>query len=432
MRVRNSVAFVTGANRGIGLVFARELLAAGARKVYAAARRAEGIALDGVERVGLDVTKPDTVAAAARACTDVNLLVNNAGISLWSGFLSPEAVEAARLEMETNYFGPLALSRGFAPILAKNGGGAIVNVLSVLSWVAVPTAGTYSASKAAAWALTNWLRTGLREQGTQVLGVHAGPVDTDMARDLRLPKVNPVDVVQQVLRAIEAGRDEVLADEMTRQVKAGLSDEAGVYLNFDRTARMRQRAEPSATEGRKPFNAKEVSMPIAKIHVLEGRYDDDRLDKVSAAIQAALVNTLGVPPEDFYQLIFEFPRARFRHTTSFVGMRYSDDLIILDIAFIAGRPPETRLALLKDINTRVAAEAKVSPDDLMITIYECAWSEFLVWAGRSATSEHCGSVLATRRPARRRRRRPCASVCSSPQRATRGAATSAGHPLFSI
>src|SRR5271170_7547448 len=252
MRVRNSVAFVTGPNRGIGLVFARELLAAGARKVYAAARRAEGIALDGVERVGLDVTKPDTVAAAARACTDVNLLVNNAGISIWSGFLSPEAVEAARLEMETNYFGPLALSRGFASILAKNGGGAIVNVLSVLSWVAVPPAGTYSASKAAAWALTNWLRTGLREQGTQVLGVHAGPVDTDMAGDLRLPKVNPVDVVQQVLRAIEAGRDEVLADEMTRQVKAGLSDEAGVYLNFDRTARMRQRAEPSATEGRKP------------------------------------------------------------------------------------------------------------------------------------------------------------------------------------
>ena len=228
MRVRNSVGLVTGANRGIGLVFARELLAAGARKVYAAARRPEGIVLDGVERVGLDVTKPDTVAAAAHACTDVNLLVNNAGVSLWSGFLSPDAVEAARLEMETNYFGPLALSRAFAPILAKNGGGAIVNVLSVLSWVAVPTAGTYSASKAAAWALTNWLRTGLREQGTRVLGVHAGPVDTDMARELSLPKVKPVDVVRQALQAIEAGRDEVLADEMTRQVKAGLSDEVGI------------------------------------------------------------------------------------------------------------------------------------------------------------------------------------------------------------
>jgi NAD(P)-dependent dehydrogenase (short-subunit alcohol dehydrogenase family) len=169
MRIRDSVAFVTGANRGLGLAFAQELLAAGARKVYAAARNPEHITLDGVDRVRLDVTKPDDVAAAASQYTDVNLLINNAGIALRSGFLSPDAVEAARSEMETNYFGPLLLSRAFAPVLAKNGGGAIVNLLSISSWVAVPIAGTYSASKAAAWALTNWLRTGLREQGTQVL-----------------------------------------------------------------------------------------------------------------------------------------------------------------------------------------------------------------------------------------------------------------------
>jgi NAD(P)-dependent dehydrogenase (short-subunit alcohol dehydrogenase family) len=231
--VRDSVAFVTGANRGLGLAFAQELLAAGARKIYAAARDPERITLDGVNRVRLDVTKPNTIAAAAGQCADVNLLINNAGIALWSGFLSPDAIETARSEMETNYFGPLLLSRAFAPVLAKNGGGAIVNVLSFLSWVAVPTAGTYSASKAAAWALTNWQRTGLREQGTQVLGVHAGPVDTDMASELTLPKVKPVEVVRQVLSAIEAGRDEVLADDMTRQVKAGLSNEAGIYLNFD-------------------------------------------------------------------------------------------------------------------------------------------------------------------------------------------------------
>jgi NAD(P)-dependent dehydrogenase (short-subunit alcohol dehydrogenase family) len=135
--------------------------------------------------------------------------------------------------METNYFGPLLLSRAFAPVLAKNGGGAIVNVLSILSWIAVPNGGTYSASKAAAWALTNWLRTGLREQGTQVVGVHAGPIDTDMASQLTLPKVKPVDVVRQVLSAIEAGQDEVLADDMTRQIKAGLSNEPGIYLDFD-------------------------------------------------------------------------------------------------------------------------------------------------------------------------------------------------------
>ncbi len=133
----------------------------------------------------------------------------------------------------TTYFGPLALSRAFAPVLAKNGGVAIVNLLSVLSWVTVPTAGTYSASKAAAWALTNWLRTGLRDQGTQVLGVHVGPVDTDMTSQLTLPKVKPADVARQVLSALEAGRHEVIADELTRQVKAGLSDEVGIYLNFD-------------------------------------------------------------------------------------------------------------------------------------------------------------------------------------------------------
>ena len=114
-----------------------------------------------------------------------------------------------------------------------NGGGAIVNLLSIRSWVTVPNAGTYSASKAAAWALTNSLRAGLREQGTQVVGVHAGPVDTDMASNLTLPKVKPADVVRQVLSALEAGRDEVLVDQLTRQVKAGLSDEEGIYLNFD-------------------------------------------------------------------------------------------------------------------------------------------------------------------------------------------------------
>jgi len=111
-------------------------------------------------------------------------------------------------------------------------------------------------------------------------------------------------------------------------------------------------------------------MPLAKIHVIEGRYDQARITKVSGAIQAALMNTLRVPPEDFYQLIFELPKTRFLHTPSFVGMHYTDDLIILDLSFIQGRPKETRFALLKDINTRISAAASVSPDDIMITLYE--------------------------------------------------------------
>ena len=124
-------------------------------------------------------------------------------------------------------------------------------------------------------------------------------------------------------------------------------------------------------------------MPLVKIHVLEGQYNTDRLDTVSAAIQAALMNTLGVPAEDFYQLVFEFPRARFRHTPSFVGMRYSDDLIILEVTFIEGRAPATRLALLKDINTRVAGEAEISPDDLMITLYEAPGVNFSFGQGEA-------------------------------------------------
>ena len=111
-------------------------------------------------------------------------------------------------------------------------------------------------------------------------------------------------------------------------------------------------------------------MPLAKIHVVEGRYDDARIGKISGAIQAALMNTLHVPAEDFYQLIFEIPRKRFLHTPSFVGMHYTDDLIILDVTFIQGRSKQMRLALLKDINNRVTAAAGISPDDLMITLYE--------------------------------------------------------------
>jgi phenylpyruvate tautomerase PptA (4-oxalocrotonate tautomerase family) len=111
-------------------------------------------------------------------------------------------------------------------------------------------------------------------------------------------------------------------------------------------------------------------MPLAKIHVVEGRYDEARLAKLSRAVQAALMNTLGVPAEDFYQLIFELPKKRFLHTPSFVGMHYTDDLVILDISLIQGRPKETRLALLKDINTRIAAAADVSPDNVMILLYE--------------------------------------------------------------
>lgn len=230
MKIQNSVALVTGANRGLGLAFTQALLAGGARKVYAAARDPASIKQAGVQPVRLDVTKPEEVAAAARDLGDVTLVVNNAGIIRGAGFLGENSVEAARAEFETNFFGPLILSRAFAPVLARNGGGAIVNVLSALSWVNFPSAGTYSASKAAAWSFSNGLRHELREQGTQVLALHVGYMDTDMVRHITAPKSKPEDVVRQTLEALEAGKSEILADEPSRRIKQNLSAEPGVYL----------------------------------------------------------------------------------------------------------------------------------------------------------------------------------------------------------
>lgn len=228
MKIENSVALVTGANRGLGLEFAKALLKRGARKVYATARDPGSVALAGVMPVRLDVTQPEALAALAERLGDVSLLVNNAGIIKGRGALAEGSLLAAREEIETNYLGPLATSLAFAPALARNGGGAIVNVLSVLSWVTLPTSATYSASKAAAWALTNGMRNELRKQKTQVLGVHVGFIDTDMVRAVDAPKARPEDVVRRVLDALERGDDEVLADEVSQRVKGALS--SGVYL----------------------------------------------------------------------------------------------------------------------------------------------------------------------------------------------------------
>lgn len=230
MEIQNSVALVTGANRGLGLAFTQALLAGGARKVYAAARDPATVKQPGVQPVRLDVTDPAQVAATAAELGDVTLVINNAGIIRGSGFLGEKGVEAVRAELETNFFGPVHVSRAFAPILARNGGGAIVNVLSALSWVAFPSSSTYSASKAAAWAFSNGLRNELRGQGTQVLALHVGYMDTDMVREVAAPKSKPEDVARQVLEALEAGKSEVLADEVSRRLKQNLSAEPGVYL----------------------------------------------------------------------------------------------------------------------------------------------------------------------------------------------------------
>lgn len=223
MDIKGSVALVTGANRGLGAALCRVLLDRGATTVYAGARDPSTVTMNGVVPLALDVTSLADIAAAAERCGDVTLLVNNAGIGTGTGSLAHNALEMARREFDTNVFGPLAMSRAFAPVLRANGGGAIVNVLSVLAWFSVPSSAIYCASKAASWSLTNSLRQELRGQGTQVLGLHVGFMDTDMTAGIDAPKSSPDDVAAQTLDGVEAGAHEVLADDVSRNVRAALS-----------------------------------------------------------------------------------------------------------------------------------------------------------------------------------------------------------------
>ncbi|SDH07308.1 SDR family oxidoreductase [Klenkia brasiliensis] len=217
MDIENATALVTGANRGLGREFARQLLARGAR-VHATARDPRTVDLPGVEPLRLDVTDQRSVDLAAAHAPDVSLLVNNAGIATLTDLLTGD-LDRAREEMDVHYWGTLRVTRAFAPALARAGGGAVVNVLSVLSFRTYPGNGAYAAAKAAQWSLTHSTRLALAAQGTQVLGAHLSSTDTDMMAGWDVPKNDPADVVRAVLDGLAAGADEVLADEETREAK---------------------------------------------------------------------------------------------------------------------------------------------------------------------------------------------------------------------
>ena len=230
MDITGSVALVTGANRGFGKSLCTSLLERGAAKVYAGARDISSVTMDGVEPIVLDITSTADIEAAALRCGDVTLLVNNAGIGTGTPALAANAAEMAQREFDTNVFGPLAMSRAFAPILGANGGGAIVNVLSVLAWFSAPRSALYCAAKAASWSLTNSIRLELHPQHTQVLALFVGFMDTDMTAALDVPKSSPDDVAAQVMDGLVAGAFEVMADEVSRNVRAALSgDLAALY-----------------------------------------------------------------------------------------------------------------------------------------------------------------------------------------------------------
>ena len=222
MDVNGATVLVTGANRGIGAEFVEQLKRRGAAKIYAAARDARAIDADGVHPLELDITDAGQIAKAVATATDVQVLINNAGISTGTSLVSGDE-KMIRREMDTNFYGPLLMTRAFAPVLRANGGGAIVNVISALSWFTLPSGGAYAASKAAAWVLTDSTRLELAAQGTHVVAVHMGLVDTDMAKGIEAPKIAPAQLANAVLDAVESGAQEVLADEWSQFIKSGLT-----------------------------------------------------------------------------------------------------------------------------------------------------------------------------------------------------------------
>lgn len=222
MELKGSVAVVTGANRGLGLHFAEQLVRRGA-KVYAAARRPESVRTAGVTPLRLDLGDPDSIASAARIAADATLLVNNAGTFSPTPLVSGD-LDTVRAEMETNFFGPLAVTRAFAPAIEGNGGGAVLNVLSVLTWLHPAAYGATCAAKTAAWSLTDTVREELAPRGIRVSALHVAYMDTDMARAVPAHrKTDPALVAAQALDGIAQGLAEILADDVTRRVRAALS-----------------------------------------------------------------------------------------------------------------------------------------------------------------------------------------------------------------
>jgi NAD(P)-dependent dehydrogenase (short-subunit alcohol dehydrogenase family) len=229
MNLQESVALVTGANRGIGKAFVEALVQAGASRIYVTARSIDtlkevvAIAPERIIPLTLDVTNPAQVDAAAQIAQDVSLLINNAGVLGSGGLFTPNSVETAQWEMNTNYFGTLAMVRAFAPILKVNAGGAIVNILSVVAVANAPVFSSYSASKAALHSLTQGIRAELAQQGTQVIGVFPGPVDTAMAEAVPMDKIAPIEVAKAALHAVEQGLDDVYPDPVSQHVFSALS-----------------------------------------------------------------------------------------------------------------------------------------------------------------------------------------------------------------
>lgn len=231
MEIANTTVFITGANRGLGLAFAREARRRGAATIYAGMRNTGGFDEPGLVPVRIDVTDPASVAAAAELAADTTLLVNNAGIAaLIDGPLAADVEEQSKRMFDTNYHGVIRVTRAFEPVLAAKPSAAIVNVLSDIVWLPRPYLTPYAASKAAVWSYTNQLRFHLRDSGIQVLGLHVGFMDTDLTDGIDVPKAGPEDVVRQTYDALAAGKSEIMADTGTILLKSTLANDVPGYI----------------------------------------------------------------------------------------------------------------------------------------------------------------------------------------------------------
>jgi NAD(P)-dependent dehydrogenase (short-subunit alcohol dehydrogenase family) len=221
MKIAGATALVTGANRGFGRALAAELIARGAT-VYAGARDPSSVDLPGAIPVQLDVTDPASIATAVAVAGDLTILVNNAGSQPGADLLH-SVLGAIRGEFDEHFFGTLAVTRAFAPRIAANGGGSVLNILSALSWLSFPDAGAYCAAKSAAWSMTNALRAQLAPEDIRVAGLHVGYMETDMVAAVNAPKSDPAEIARFAIEGLENDLAEILADETSRQVQAGLA-----------------------------------------------------------------------------------------------------------------------------------------------------------------------------------------------------------------
>ncbi len=230
--IKDAVVFVTGANRGIGRAIAEEAVARGATRVYAAARNVTGVQdlvdqhPDTVIAVELDVTDVEQIHKAATSASDVQILINNAGMARFSGAVYNNDDEGAHLEMETNYFGPMRVSGAFTPSIVSNGNGAVATVISIGGLASFPMAATYSASKAAAHSLTQAMRAELAPQGVAVFGIYPGPIDTEMAAGLDFDKETPQNVAIRIFDQMQAGVEDITTDAYADNFVQSLKSDA--------------------------------------------------------------------------------------------------------------------------------------------------------------------------------------------------------------